>query len=187
MKNVENYIEVYGGDKFCFDDISKNEVDIKVIAHALSLQCRYAGHCKVFYSVAEHSVLMADALYESTGEASVAFEALMHDATEAYVTDIPRPMKAVLPDFKRMEDEVYKLIADKFDLPPQISELVKKADSQIVKDERAQIMIESDNIWAVDDLDYLNVFIDGLSPTSAEREFLSAFIFYDNLRKGKSL
>ena len=84
-------------------DPRPEEIRIEDIAHSLALQCRFAGHCREFYSVAEHSVRGAQAL-RSIG-ATVAMQAafLLHDASEAYAVDLPRPIKRMMPNYKAME------------------------------------------------------------------------------------
>ncbi len=72
------------------------------VAHALSLMCRYAGHCMYHYSVAQHSVLVMEIVKLLYGE-EYAKIALMHDAQEAFLCDIPRPIKQLLPEFKAAE------------------------------------------------------------------------------------
>lgn len=83
-----DWISTYTGKRFHPFDPRPEDVDIRDIAHALALQCRFAGHCSGFYSIAQHSVLVsrhcdpADALW-----------GLLHDASEAYLCDIPKPLK----------------------------------------------------------------------------------------------
>ncbi len=99
-------------------DSPMNEICIRDIAHALSLICRYGGHCKRFYSVAEHSVHLARFLLKDANRSwrersqprhtilEWAMWALLHDASEAYAGDIVRPAKVGLPDYARMESRI---------------------------------------------------------------------------------
>ena len=75
-----NFIATYSGNRFYFDDIMANDVNIQEIAHALSHLCRFGGHVREFYSVAQHSVLVS-----LLAPPEHALGALLHDATEAYV------------------------------------------------------------------------------------------------------
>src|SRR5690606_4110631 len=87
-------------------DPTPEMICIEDIAHALAHQCRFAGHVKRFYSVAQHSVMcsrMVDRLYQ--------MEALLHDASEAYLLDIPKPIKEKIVGYKEMEDRMMGLIA----------------------------------------------------------------------------
>lgn len=89
--------------------------NIAEIAHALSNTCRYGGHCSQFYSVAEHSVLVSE--IAETLKLCDPFEALMHDASEAYLCDIPGPWKAMLPDYLSLELALERKLQDFFKLP----------------------------------------------------------------------
>lgn len=82
------------GNRFDLLDPEASEFDIFDIAHGLANVCRYAGQCRSFYSVAEHSILVSEIV------PSFAFEALMHDAAEAFIGDITRPLKALLPEYR---------------------------------------------------------------------------------------
>ena len=101
--------------------------DLEEIAHATAMQCRYTGHTKDFYSVAEHGVLVANIL-EYIGEPALAFEGLMHDAHEAYVTDVASPWKALIPDYRKVEESVELALRKWAGLPEKISGQVKRAD-----------------------------------------------------------
>lgn len=93
-----------------------DKIDIQDIAHALSNLCRYAGHCRRFYSVAEHSVLTYRiAKKRWPDDLDAQWAALLHDATEAYVGDVPTPLKVLLPDFSTIEDTLAEEIAQEFE------------------------------------------------------------------------
>ncbi len=99
-KNKMSFIKTFSGKHFYYDKINKDDIDINDIAVSLSNICRFAGHLSHFYSVAQHAVLCSQLVPQE-----FAFEALMHDATEAYCQDIPAPLKRLLPDYKRMEEK----------------------------------------------------------------------------------
>ncbi|HUR65444.1 MAG TPA: hypothetical protein VMZ03_03770, partial [Chitinophagaceae bacterium] len=82
---------------------------IEDIAHALSHQCRFGGHLPVYYSVAQHSAYCCNLV-----DAANKLSALMHDASEAYLLDIPRPIKQKLSNYKEIEDKLMQIIAEKF-------------------------------------------------------------------------
>lgn len=133
MKN--NWIQTYSGKKFYPMDPKPEHIDIEDIAHALSNICRYTGHCMDFYSVAQHSWI---ASFHVPSEDSLA--ALLHDATEAYLADVARPVKALLPNYKEIEDGLYRVIAEKFGLPPVIPPSVKEVDLRLLATERRDVM-----------------------------------------------
>ena len=114
----DRWIETFTGKKF---RLSKPVFDIKDIAHALSLQCRYTGHCNQFYSVAQHSILVSEL-------AKNRLEGLMHDAPEAYIMDMSAPVKSYFPEFKACENYIYEHMAAEYGLPTSISEDTKNAD-----------------------------------------------------------
>lgn len=100
--------------------------DIKDIAHALSMNCRFNGHLNEFYSVASHSVMVADLMLElKLGDP---MEGLLHDGTEAYMTDVPAPFKHVMPDWQNIDKHLEGKLRETFKLPPKKSEGCKKAD-----------------------------------------------------------
>lgn len=106
------WIMTYTGRRFWPLAPRAEDVDIRDIAHALALKCRYGGHSSRFYSVAQHSVLVSH--YVPTKHAMAG---LLHDAAEAYLADIPRPVKCDVPGWKELEAKVMDVIADKLKLP----------------------------------------------------------------------
>ena len=174
---IGDWIQVYSGKVFFPLDPRADEVDIEDIAHSLSLKCRYSGHCRDFYSVAEHSVLVSHEVSEEN-----ALWALLHDAAEAYSSDIPRPLKHCLPDWKIMEDKIMLSICEKFDLPDKEPVEVKNIDLAITSDERLAIM--NPCIWDWGKLPSpLGVKIRCLVPKEAERVFMKRFEYLMSIKK----
>lgn len=138
-----HWITTYTGKKFHFLDPQPGEIDIKDIAHALSLTCRFGGQCREFYSVAEHSIRVAEIVPEK-----YKLLALLHDASEAYMPDLPRPMKASLPEFKKMELDILAAIWKKF-IPDTswVITAVKKADNILLATEARDLMDNTED-WA---------------------------------------
>ena len=106
--------------------LTVDDIDIEDIAHALSMQCRFGGHVSQFYSVAQHSVAVSQNV--PPGDA---LWGLLHDATEAYLVDIPRPLKRspVFAAYRDLEAQLLTTIAKKFNLPPVLPASVHRADS----------------------------------------------------------
>lgn len=113
----DGYIKTISGRKFYLEKDDPNQIDITDITHALSNVCRFSGHVSRFYSVAEHSLLVYHLLL-SWGVTSpkTLMTGLLHDATEAYLPDMPTPFKALMPEFQAHEEFLWKTIAKHFDL-----------------------------------------------------------------------
>ena len=136
-----NCLRTWKGHYISFDDPCGNEYDIEDIAHALGQIPRFGGHLNSFYSVAQHCVVGSYLI-----EAKYAFEFLMHDATEAYLLDIPKPLKKQLPDYQRMERLFYNALAKTFGLPTPLPDAVKKVDEIMLHTEWATLIKDNDGI-----------------------------------------
>lgn len=119
-----------------------DQVSTLDIAHALSQLCRFNGHTSRPYSVAQHSLLVA-----SIVPAEHQLAALLHDATEAYVGDMTRPLKALLPDFSAIEHGIWLAICERFQLDPQLPECIHEADMVALATERRDLMPEHGESW----------------------------------------
>lgn len=165
-----DWLQTFTGISFWPLDPRPDEVDILDIAHSLSMQCRYGGHSRFFYSVAEHCVLLSHAV-----PADLAFSALMHDAAEAYLVDVPRPIKRFLGDYKTIESNLESVILPAFGLPYPTPALVMEYDSRILIDEREQLMAAPPRPWGDIASGPLGVRILGYPPMRAETIFLRRF------------
>jgi len=129
-----DFMQTFTGRKYWPMSPRPHEVHIEDIAHSLGLQCRYAGHCIKFYSVAEHSVLIARHLAAKHAP-EVALAGLLHDAPEAYCVDIPRPLKPYLTNYKDIEQKNWLAIAARYGLQAELPREVHDADNRIIADE----------------------------------------------------
>jgi len=144
-------METASGVMFHFMDPKPEQIVLEDVALALSRTCRYGGHTKRFYSVAEHTILMADwVLDQPWGDYKKALTALHHDDAEAYIGDLPRPCKQNIPQFKAIETGIDKVLAERFSLEYPFEPWLKTADTAILIDERAQVMNKSGNTWVID-------------------------------------
>lgn len=166
------YIGTFTNKKFHFMNPSVEEVCIQDIAQALSMNCRYSGHVKEFYSVAEHCVLIADYVFYLTGCEKEAFCALMHDASEAYLTDIPRPMKPHLTNYKEIEAKAEAVIQEAFSCSP-MTKLVKHIDTHICGTEAKQLF-HTTPAWC-DEYDHIPIVVKCWSPAEARDNFIDRF------------
>ena len=163
----------YTGKSFDYENVRPEDICIEDIAHALSHLCRYAGQCNKFYSVAEHCVLLSRA--NSMPGAPLA--RLLHDAVEAYVADIVRPLKNLLLDYKLIEHDIDTVIAKKYgvDFAP-----IKPGDTKMIEIEAAVLM--HDNFFDIHNANNEHQLIPhhdqeieiiGWSPDVAEFEFIT--------------
>lgn len=165
-----SWIQSYNGIKFDLINTTKDMIDINDIAHALSLICRFNGHCKEFYSVAQHCVLMSELI-----EPEFALEALLHDASEAYIADLVRPIKPYVGDYGIIEANLMQSIYRAFgmDLTFECNDKVKVADNRMLFTEKAQITKHQlDWGWSAEPYD---ITITCWSPAEAETRFLNRF------------
>lgn len=153
------------------------DVDINDIAHSLSNQCRFTGHTAVFYSVAQHSCLVSDNLPRA-----LALEGLLHDASEAYLSDLARPIKqqrGLGEVYLKVEQRLMEAISDAFGLDYSSSGMhleIKAVDNMLLRTEIRDLMPISD-FWSIDwsGEEPLRTRIKTWSPSRSKQEFLSRF------------
>lgn len=138
-----SFIETQSGIHFDFLNPQADQIDIKDIAFSLANQCRFNGHVP-FFSVAEHSVAVAARL-----PPALQLAGLLHDAAEAYLSDIPSPIKQYLPDYCAMEDKVQKVINDKYGiiLSDQDKAEIKAADKDATQTEAHYLLASKGRGW----------------------------------------
>lgn len=118
------YLELSSGRRFYVT--STDTFDAEETAHALALQCRYGGHSRHFFSVAQHTMLVAEIMaFFQLGDP---FEGQHHDDTESILIDMPSPVKALLPEYKALEKSLDARLRKFWKLPPTITEGCKRAD-----------------------------------------------------------
>jgi uncharacterized protein len=140
---TEAWIETYVGKRFHFLAPQQDEIDIEDIAHALANECRFGGHTARFYSVAEHSILVATLCPDE-----LALAALLHDASEAYIRDIPSPIKHHLSNYKQIENIVQSAIETKYGvIGASKNEVIKEADLMALKAEASHLLKNGGESW----------------------------------------
>lgn len=172
MNRHGDWMQTFTGRQFWPLDPRTDEIDIRDIAHSLSMQCRYAGHVDRFYSVAEHSCHVSDVVARTHPEHALA--ALLHDGSEAYLVDVPKPVKRFLTGYDVMEQNLMTAIFHKYGIFDPLPDIVKLIDERILNDERDQLMAPPPVKWGGNP-EPVNVGIWCLSPKIAMREFLSRF------------
>lgn len=153
-------------------DITSEMIAIEDIAHSLSMQCRYNGHTREFYSVAEHCVHMSYVVPEED-----ALWALLHDGTEAYVGDLIRPVKQHLELFYKIENEIMIRIVDKYGLGSyEMPASVKEMDNHIIENERRALLTPSPLPWTAHGEPIEDLVIEAWLPERAKRIYLERFL-----------
>lgn len=131
-------IQLASGRFFDFTAFSLKDIQIEDIAASTAKLCRFTGHCKAFYSVAQHSVLVSKIV-----PPEYALAGLLHDATEAYINDLSRPLKLIVPQYGEFEHtRLWPVIAARFDLPDVLPPCIKEADNIALVTEKRDLMPE---------------------------------------------
>jgi len=170
------FIETATGRRFQPLDPVLADIRILDIAHSLAQQCRFNGHTRVHYSVAEHSVRVAN-LLERWGEPrEVVLWGLLHDASEAYLTDVPSPLKKHLTfaAYMRAEERLMHAICIRFNLPVDQPLVIRQADEMLLATEARDLMPFRPEHWK-DLTAPLAETIDPWTAVQAEQNFLRKF------------
>lgn len=173
-ERIGGWIQTRTGVAFYPNDPRPSEVNIEDIAHALSNICRFAGHVKRFYSVAEHSYWVSTIV-----PPQFALAGLMHDAPEAYVVDLPKPLKDMLPSYKAVEHWVWDAICDHFGMPLELPDAVHQADVEMLLAEKDQLLGPAPQDWSPFFQCFKPANVGELpcwSPREAKRMFLERFV-----------
>lgn len=120
---TENAIRTFTGKVFDLKILDPESICIEDIAHALAYTPRFGGHLPLPYSVAQHSVHVMEQC-----KPDLQLAALLHDASEAYIGDMPSPFKKLMPDYKKLEANLMKVIAKKFGFEYPLHPEIKDAD-----------------------------------------------------------
>jgi hypothetical protein len=180
-----SYIRTYTGREFYPLEPRIEDIHIIDIAHALSNLCRFTGHTKHFYSVAQHSVYVSQFISYPSEKMRKIYQryALLHDASEAYICDISRPLKSqdCFKGYLDYEEHLQNMIYRKFglDIPTEeIHQEIKESDNGMLDIEGNQLMKGwNEQKYGCPSFYRFNNFdIPYLSPEKAETEFLSRFI-----------
>ena len=170
-KKEEPWVQTYTGKRFQPLNPTQESIDIEDIAHALSMICRFNGHSKEFYSVAQHCVLVSYAC-----DSDDAAFGLLHDASESYIADVSSPLKhsGQFENYKIMEDIIQTAIYKKFGLKGKEPPSVKRADKQLLYTEARDLMAPLHPDW-VNAVDPLPWKIEAWDQKKSKAEFLKRF------------
>lgn len=175
------WIETWSGGMLCLNDPKVEQIRLDDIAQGLSNTCRFAGQCSRFYSVAEHSVLVMRELstwakehMDCSQRRSLLIAALLHDASEAYIGDVTRPLKQMLPKYMAIEQRLQKTICDRFGIPalsPDEFGVIKRTDNALLRRESLTLMVSGGRDWEFGDTPVAVNQLLFLTPNEAFDEF----------------
>jgi uncharacterized protein len=146
----DSVIETYTGKFLDLLDPKPEEIDIRDIAHSLSMQCRFTGHTRSYYSVAEHCVRCSEYARKVHTSPMLALQCLFHDAAEAYLSDVSTPLKKLLPAYSLLEDDFMRVILKKFDVDPNAPKLVKEIDIVMLENESYHLLPSKGGSWGIE-------------------------------------
>jgi len=165
-------IQLASGRYFDLQRPSRIAITIRDIAHALSMLCRFNGHCSSFYSVAQHSVYVSQIVPVEYG-----LSALLHDAAEAFLGDVTSPLKKLLPDYSALEHRIEVAIRNEFDLPKELHPCIKNADLVLLKMEKRDLMPDGGDWSILDGVQCQEWRIEAWEPAFAKMQFLQRYEF----------
>lgn len=176
---MSHWIQTYTGKRWNFFDCKPEDVHLEDIARALSNLCRFTGHCKCFYSVAQHSVLVSQ-------NTSNPLLGLLHDAPEAYVGDISRPLKHAIRDsgardvLREADQLAERAVFARFGLAPTPNDLLclKEADMRMLVTESFDVLQGGPAVgWRINQETHPRYpfVIEPVGPDAAMRMFLDRF------------
>lgn len=196
MRTDNNFIRTYTGKRFWPLAPKAEDICIEDIAHALSHLCRWTGHTKSFYSVAEHSLRVSLLAQQTVTQGAtlgrvgqdriahareVALWGLLHDASEAYICDLSRPLKHGTPLgdlYRGQERRLMAAIANRFELMPHMPSVVKDADTVLLATEARDLMGVASAVkaeWGFGGIEQLTQTIEPMDPECAEWQFMRRF------------
>jgi len=162
LDNLNGIINTYSGKLFSILDPQPEQIDILDIAQGLAFKGHFAGQTPQFFSIAQHSILVADLLESQKLNSELILLGLLHDAAEAYIGDMITPIKILLPVFQKIENSIVEAIALKYSLNLKLMKVIKYFDDQAKQ-------IEFDSFYkGIRTLNYL-------TPEESKSQFLTRF------------
>lgn len=181
-KRIGDWIQTYTGRQFWIFDPRPEDFNIEDIARSLSQICRFGGHCRPFYSVAQHSYFVSclaekEAKVRGLITRPFALAGLLHDAAEAYIGDCVRPLKrtSAMMRYRDVEKSIEEALAQRFQLTYPFAEIIKAADEIILMTEARDLMQPAAVTWNNPAKPLENITILPKSPEEAYAQFMQRF------------
>lgn len=175
-----SWILTHSGKPFDLLNATAAQINPLDIAHALSLICRFNGHCYRHYSVAQHSLLAADIVQSQGHGPEIQLLALLHDAPEAYIGDMTRPLKhhlrsqasGCMSDYDRVEAHLWQIICERFGLEPELTDCIHDADMIALATEKRDLLPDHPTAWdCLHGITPHNSELPAWTPTQARQAF----------------
>lgn len=172
-------IKVSSGHYVDIQNPEPDMIDIHSIASALSKICRFGGHCPLFYSVAEHCIHAAGFAFKDGKQIEVVRAVLLHDATEAYLGDMVKPLKQLLPQYSVLEAKMEHAVSERFGIDfAKHAYIIKHYDRLMLKAEKiAQWPTDNSQWTGFAEIEHRPVDFMYHEPERARIEFLEAAKF----------
>jgi hypothetical protein len=164
-----SWMATYSGLQIYPLDPRENEISIQDIAHSLSMQCRFNGHVKRFYSVADHCIKVSNLCSDENK-----LWGLLHDASEGYLSDMPSPIKRHMDSYKSFENNMQKVICSKFGLSIDMPKQVHHFDLVLRSTEMRDLM-DISGLYFGEGIEPLKEVLSPLTQEEAEQQFLELF------------
>lgn len=173
---INNTIKVAKGHYFDLADPNPDAIDLFSIASALGNICRFGGHCPRFYSVAEHCIKAADLAASKGCSQEEVTAVLLHDAAEAYIGDMVKPLKVMMPGYVEIEQKIENAIATRFGISfDKHSEVIKEFDRAMLKVEKCSMWPQDSEVWSgFNTIPLENVRLDFMGPMKARDAYLNS-------------
>lgn len=174
---IGNTIKVAWGHYVDLSNPDPQTIDLRSIAAALSKICRFGGHCPRFYSVAEHCVHATRLARSEQVSVEAQITVLLHDAAEAYIGDMVKPLKISIPQFSEVERRIETAIELRFNVDfTKWADVIKRFDRAMLKAEKTIMWPGDRKAWSgFSDIEDRNVSLCYWDPTTAENQFLQTY------------
>ncbi len=180
-KNPNGWIQTYSGIRVFPLEPDLDTILLPDIAHSLAYQCRFGGHIRNYYSVAQHSILVSKLAEKFKEPVLICLAGLLHDATETYLIDLPRPVKMQIPEYKEIEGHLILTISKRFELDLELFEKVKKYDDVALTIEAEKLLApllpewKTSGVQKMDSYNSFELLEETYNPEKAEKEFINRF------------